>query len=65
MQYSRRVRLRQSVGDLDGIPDGISGSQARGRDQLPETVSFDVFHRDEINVAIRADLINRDDVRVV
>jgi hypothetical protein len=65
MQDSGDVRLRQSVRDLDSVAEDLLQTQALGRNHLIEPFSFDEFHGDEIHVAVTADFVDRNDIRVV
>ena len=65
MDDSGLVRPREPVGDLDGeLEEPLHGERAGG-EQLAERLALDELHRDVGQRARGADLIDRDDVRMV
>ena len=59
------VRLREGVRDLRGDRENPFGRKRPSRDELTQSRSLDELHRDPRNGAGLADLVDRDDVRVV
>ena len=59
------MRGRQRVGDLRGVVERTGRVQRPPGNHLVERRAVDILERDEIDRVNRADLIDRDDVRVV
>ena len=62
---ARGVSRCQRVGDLDAACDCRVQRQRFPADHLVEGLALDQLHGDEVAVACRRDLVDRDDVRVV
>src|SRR5947209_7241539 len=59
------VNRGQSVRHLDGVAEHLRRRQALGSNQLAQPLALDAFHGDEIHVPVRADFVDRNDIRVV
>ena len=55
----------QSVGDLDGVPQGCFQLEAAAADEAVEGGAVHIFHDDEIDALIGGDVVDDDDVGMV
>ena len=59
------VRRRQAVGDLRDDPDRLIQRHRRLRRHGAEVLPLDQLHRDVRQLALDADVVDRDDVRMI
>jgi hypothetical protein len=65
VQDAGGMRGRHRIGDLNRVLQALVYRQPLSRNQRGERAAGDVLHRDEIVFALLADLVNRDDMRMV
>ena len=65
MDDSRSVRLGEPIGDLRRHAQHTADRHERERRQLAQRLAFDELHRDEGDISLPPDLVNRHDVRMV
>src|SRR5262249_28070883 len=59
------VRPGERIGDLDRVVDGAAHVEPTASDDVLQESALDVLHRDEVEPLERADLVDRDDVRMI
>ena len=65
MEYSNGVRGRQCVRDLPRIPHTVLDAQRASSEHASQRRARHVLHGNEVDVAVPADVVDRDDVRMV
>ena len=59
------MRLVERVGNLDGVLQHLFQRQRTFQQPLRQRLAFEIFHHQEINAVLLADVVERADVRMI